>query len=134
MGVSDWEIADIRAEMADYRPESARILRRVSDTTNVEGETWTYVADPATVSASLATSGLTQSEQVIAAKITEATTWVITLPWNVSVSISDRLQFETIDGEAIDPFRLFDVQYASDETHEWNQRVLAIEIETDEDE
>ncbi len=133
MGVSDWEVADIRTEMADYRPEAVRILRRVSDTSSVEGETWTYVADPATVSASLATSGLTQSEQVIAAKITEATTWVITLPWNVSVTVADRLRFETIDGVAINPFRVFDVQYASDETHEWNQRVLAIEIDQSED-
>lgn len=131
--VDTWLLAEHRRSMVVTRPESARILRYSSDTTNVEGATESWAADPTTVKASLASSGLTDSEQTIAQKITDVTVWVITLPYDVSVKTRDRIRFETLDGVALSVFRVFDVRYASAETSQWNQRLLAIEIGTDVD-
>lgn len=129
--VSDWLLADIRASQAEYRPENARILRYVTDRTSVEGTAETWVADPVTVRASLATGGLSEGERTVALKIQDVTTWVITLPWDVSVKARDRIQFETIDGRPLTVARLFDVRYASAETDQWNQRLIATEISPD---
>lgn len=129
--VDTWVLADIRRSMAATRPEDVRILRYTRDDDNIEGAAESWVADPTTVRGSLATGGLTDSERTIALKITDVTVWVITLPWDVAVKTQDRVQFETIDGIAITPVRQFDVRYASAETGQWNQRVIAIEIGAD---
>lgn len=130
--VTEYELSDIRSEMEASRPERVRVLRYASDKTDPEGATQTWTPDDTTVSGSLATSGLSATERVIASKIQEAATWVITLPYDASVLTGDRLQFETIDSVPISPSRVFDVQYASRESHQWNQRILAIEIPPDE--
>jgi hypothetical protein len=108
-----------------------RILRYSRVTDDIEGASEDWIADPTTVRGSLASGGLSDSERAIAMKIVDVTVWVVTLPWDVSVKTRDRVQFETIDGLAITPTRRFDVRYASAETGQWNQRVLAIEIEAD---
>ena len=128
--VDAWVLADIRRSMAATRPESVRILRYTHDDSNIEGASEDWVADSTTVYGSLASGGLTDAERTIAQKLTDVTVWVITLPWDVAVKTEDRIRFETIDGLPITPFRVFDVQYASAETGQWNQRVLATEIET----
>jgi hypothetical protein len=131
--VDTWVLADIRRSMVKTRPDSVRILRYTRTTGTVEGAAESWIADPTTVHGSLSSGGLTDSERTIALKITDVTVWVITLPWDVAVTTRDRVQFETIDGLAISPFRQFDVRYASAETGQWNQRVLAIEIGQDAD-
>lgn len=129
--VAQYLTAQIRANQAAYRPEIARILRYAVDNTSVEGSVERWDADLTTVHASLATGGLTDSERTVALKIQDVTVWVITLPYDVQVQTRDRIQFETIDGLPISPFRVFDVRYASSETSQWNQRAIAIEIEPD---
>lgn len=131
--VDTWVLADIRRSMVKTRPDSVRVLRYTRDDDNIEGASESWVPDPTTVYGSLATGGLTDSERTIALKITDVTVWVITLPWDVAVKTQDRVQFETIDALPITPFRQFDVRYASSETGQWNQRVIAIEIGTDAD-
>lgn len=113
--------------MAEHRPDLARILRYSADR-SPEGSLENWTPDLSTISGSLSSAGLTETERTVALKITEVTVWVISLPWDVSVKVRDRIQFETLDGQAISPFRLFDVRYASDESEQWEQRILAIEI------
>ena len=129
--VETWTLANIRRAMVETRPESVRILRYVRNGNDIEGASEDWIPDPTTVQGSLASGGLTDSERTIAQKITDVTVWVITLPWDVSVKSRDHVRFETIDGLPITPFREFDVRYASAETSQWNQRLIAIEIGVD---
>lgn len=126
--VATYVLATIRAAQVKSRPETVRILRYAVDKANVEGPVESWVADPTTILGSLATGGLSDSEQVVAGKIQDATVWIITLPWDAAVTTKDHVRVETVDGAPISPFRTFDVRHASAETGQWNQRVLATEI------
>lgn len=124
-----YELADIREEMRGTLPEHVRILRYSGDDkSNVEGVKEQYPADAEWIPGSLAATGLTDSETIIASKFQDRTTYVVNLPAGTALRNEDRLRFETRDGLAISPFRTFDVVYVPDDSGEWLRRVLAIEI------
>ena len=127
MSLTAWELADIRSDLAASLTETARILRRTVNRTDVRGIRETWTPDGSTVPASLASSGLAEHERVIAGKMTELTTYVLTFPAGTAIVVRDRVALETDDGVP-SARRVFDVVSAGDTTHEFRRRVLATEI------
>jgi SPP1 family predicted phage head-tail adaptor len=90
MSVSAGELAQMRADQADYRPDTAVIQSRTVTVTDMGGqsETWTSAA---TVQCRLAPLVLNMGEVINAAQITSPTAWVMTIVYDQAIDATERV-------------------------------------------
>lgn len=100
--ISAGDLAAMQVVLAGSLPDTCTVKRNTpaSDGQGGSTESWSTVA---TVACRISPGGLSPQEQVMAARITSALVWVITLPQGTDVTAKDRITAGTRTFEVASP-------------------------------
>lgn len=116
--ISASDLVHMRIELEKSLPDSCQIQRatKVSDGAGGSTETWATVA---TVACRIGPTGRQPEERAIADRLTNLTSWTLTVPALTDARVSDRLVVGS---------RVFEVAGVLARSHEIARRIVCIEV------